>query len=92
MVMEFIVTRIVIYIKVNGRMISNKVMELSNLPTVRYIKVNSHKDSHMEKVYIHITRNNMMILSNILALGDHPNPMDMDELPIIMVIFIRETS
>lgn len=79
-----------IYIKVNGKMTSNKVMELSNLLTVRYIKVNFHKDSRMGKVYIHITRNNMMILSNILALGDHPNPMGMEELPIIMAIFIRE--
>lgn len=57
---------------------------------VQFIKGNSYKGNHMVKAYIFINQFNMMILNNILVLGNNHSRMDLVEPSIIMVMFIKE--
>jgi hypothetical protein len=79
----------VIYIKVIGKMINNKVMEFLCLLMDRFIKGNLVKDNLMGKENINIIQNNLMIYQNITDLGNHHNLMVMVKQFITMEIYMK---
>lgn len=88
--MEYIDMQMEIFMKDSGRMINSKEAEFCNLLMVRFIKANSSKGSHMEKVFITTSLFNMMILSNIVEVGQYLSHMDLVKQLITMVMFMKE--